>query len=1553
MSSIDARARALRAPQALLILLVAWLSACGGVTACGSDERPLLPRSLTWAELRTVRREVTVTPPGESARAPFPRERIADGEVITVNDEGLAWLRRDAGATLLVRGPAKLTVRAETIQIDEGRVFIDTPPGVTAALTTPNGPLELAHVRASIDVSPQRAATDVYVLAGEVKSVGAAMDPAAKGEAAATSLPTARAGEKLSITGKSGAAKAVAAPALTWEDWTGGLATTDRAAQPAPFGIGTVGARRPGSQGAPHAPLAIQKLDVRVTIDKDLAITEVDEVFFNPTSETVEGIYRFRTPEGAALHRFGVDREGAIVWGRVKEKQAAAAQYQSNVYEGSTEDPALLEWDAPGVYRARLYPIRPGEARRVIVRYAEWLGRTGPKGERRLYIYPMAAEGADASLPHIEELTIAVDLAKSGAKDIRTGMAGVRDGDTIVVREHDIIPRADLALELFDEGLAAPRAYTAPHAVDLDALPPSERSGAKDRAKTEADYVLIPLRPDDMPLAKGGLDLAIIVDTSAATDPASLSIARAATAALLAHAGKSDRAIVWAGDATLRPIVPGQDKLAPVNAAAREAVLTRLAAMERGGATDLGAMLSQAAAALDPDKERRSAIVYIGDGQPTVGELHLADLRDKLAKLPRPVRVFSLGVGESADMAILSGLARGSFAERIGDANSAARAALRLLEFAERPAWLSASVDLGAAVERVFPRDLGAIVADESLIIIGRLTGGGPPTSVTFTGPSGPSKKELTAVAINDQGDLSRRWADARLAQMMDESIGRAAMVDLGVRHGIITPVTSLYVPTTKEMSVEERSEWEERKRERRAELKPKRRAKSDDGDSVSSTEHVAEPSSDRKDGATGTRAKGEEGSMGRPSFSRSRNEAPAAAAAAAPPPQVAASAAAVAEKPMEAAKQAAPGPMKGGSGGEVVTRSPGGKPEFEWNAPTQPSPMAEYAPPKTPSVDAKPSPTATGGKATKGDDFGVDGLGDQGQADGQLGGDLGYFDGRTLSQPTSGLSAPGYGQGSAGPRADNQVIPFGGSSVGQDKSSVLANQAKAKASSPSDMANEQNAREATNGWSPSNAGASPSAGTSITIHIGEVPHAAKKCGAAANLPFEERIGLWRERLGQAAGSAWAVAGVYRVALALCEAPTWRERSKLLSLLLDATPTVAKRVELWRVMFSDLGAADALYRGILARVRTPQEARELHAALGLRSLDPGVLAKLMKDAKTPAERATKLRALVAQWPDDFTLALRLLDALEDAGDDAGARELGRRLRARPDADARLRTAVGELYLRLAKRAPTPEQKAQDELEAKRAFGEIVEFAPDDPVARRRLGDLLRAHGWFDEAARQYETLARLAPDDSSIALLLAAAAEGRGKLEEAVRWTEKGGAAGAPDAEQSPARTARAFAAAYLAWGRLAAKQAGKKDEEEGLKARYDRVVSADRGGSKPTGNARVVLTWAHPELHPTLWSNALGAPMPAPEGDVTLGVAQAMLPSRPDAYVEIRLEADELAHAARLGAEATLTVVLGEGGDAEAIVKLPITWSTEAAQGGRATRKFAVSGGEVREVMP
>jgi Ca-activated chloride channel family protein len=272
--------------------------------------------------------------------------------------------------------------------------------------------------------------------------------------------------------------------------------------------------------------------------------------------------------------------------------------------------------------------------------------------------------------------------------------------------------------------------------------------------------------------------------------------------------------------------------------------------------------------------------------------------------------------------------------------------------------------------------------------------------------------------------------------------------------------------------------------------------------------------------------------------------------------------------------------------------------------------------------------------------------------------------------------------------------------------------------------------------------------------------------------------------------------------------------------------------------------------------------------------------------------------------------------------------------------------VGELYLRLASRRAGEGERADEVAEARRAFGEIVEFAPDDPAARRRLGDLLRAHGWFAEALRQYETLARLTPDDAGVWLLVASAAEGLGKLEAAVKWTEKAGSAGGPGDAPGTASTARALAATYLAWGRLDALAAGRADEAARISARLARLGAAE--GPRGSRRARAALTWAHPDLHPSLWSDALGAPLPAPEGDPMLGIAEASVPARDGLTLEVRLPADEVDHAARLGATATLTVVYDEGEAGERAQKLPVAF----ARGGPAVKRFVLAGREVREKL-
>src|ERR1700733_2007575 len=105
--------RALPRPAHLLALLVLLALAA---PACGGKDAALRPRAQTWAELRVVRRGVTVTPPGEPERAPYPRERLVDGERVTLREGALGWLRRDGGATLLVRGPARIVLHPDAVE---------------------------------------------------------------------------------------------------------------------------------------------------------------------------------------------------------------------------------------------------------------------------------------------------------------------------------------------------------------------------------------------------------------------------------------------------------------------------------------------------------------------------------------------------------------------------------------------------------------------------------------------------------------------------------------------------------------------------------------------------------------------------------------------------------------------------------------------------------------------------------------------------------------------------------------------------------------------------------------------------------------------------------------------------------------------------------------------------------------------------------------------------------------------------------------------------------------------------------------------------------------------------------------------------------------------------------------------------------------------------------------------------------------------------------------------------------------------------------------------
>ena len=70
---------------------------------------------------------------------------------------------------MFLQGPANIVSRADALDIGQGRVFIDSPAGITTGLRTPKGALRLAQLWAGLNVSAD-GNTEAYVLSGEIRS---------------------------------------------------------------------------------------------------------------------------------------------------------------------------------------------------------------------------------------------------------------------------------------------------------------------------------------------------------------------------------------------------------------------------------------------------------------------------------------------------------------------------------------------------------------------------------------------------------------------------------------------------------------------------------------------------------------------------------------------------------------------------------------------------------------------------------------------------------------------------------------------------------------------------------------------------------------------------------------------------------------------------------------------------------------------------------------------------------------------------------------------------------------------------------------------------------------------------------------------------------------------------------------------------------------------------------------------------------------------------------------------------------------------------------------
>jgi Ca-activated chloride channel homolog len=126
---------------------------------------------------------------------------------------------------------------------------------------------------------------------------------------------------------------------------------------------------------APPAALERTSSNVRATLADHVLRYEVEETFRNRGGTVQEADYMYPMPAGAAFQELQLSINGQLVSGEIMDAGRARSTYEEIVRR--QRDPALVEWMGYGLLRARIFPINPGEEKRVVLRFQVIAPREG------------------------------------------------------------------------------------------------------------------------------------------------------------------------------------------------------------------------------------------------------------------------------------------------------------------------------------------------------------------------------------------------------------------------------------------------------------------------------------------------------------------------------------------------------------------------------------------------------------------------------------------------------------------------------------------------------------------------------------------------------------------------------------------------------------------------------------------------------------------------------------------------------------------------------------------------------------------------------------------------------------------------------------------------------------------------------------------------------------------------------------------------------------------------------------------------------------------------
>ncbi len=547
--------------------------------------------------------------------------------------------------------------------------------------------------------------------------------------------------------------------------------------------------------------------EVEASLDGRVLTYEVTETFVNRGGRLGEADYLFPLPRGAAFKDLKLEINGELVSGETLGAEEARRIYEEIVRR--ERDPALVEYMGHGLLRTRIFPIVPGEEKKVVVSFQMVAEREGD-AVRVDYFRGSRFDRADAPRPlptprrapdrrrPVEEED---DARPDGRAEFVLTYPSTADWGTPYSPTHALRTT---------ESRGRTRVAVRGDASDVTILLPLRVSDQAaitvltHGAAREDGFALITLSAPANRTRVTPRDITLVLDVSGSMSGQKMTQARAAGRQLLATLTPRDRFRIVDFASDVRTFRDGFVAATPENIEDAEEYLRDLKAQ---GSTNISGALAEALS-VPATEGRMPLVLFITDGEPTVGLRDPVAIADEAAKLRGRRRIFSFGVGADVNTPLVERLAlegRGT-AHFVRPEESVERAVALVASRLTSPVATDLRIRAeGVRLSRMHPNGPVDLFAGQDLVVLARYDGSGR-ARIRFDGQTadGPvSWTETVNIADRERDNefIPRLWATQRVGWLSAERRRNGPspelddeMRELGERYGIPTELTSYFV---------------------------------------------------------------------------------------------------------------------------------------------------------------------------------------------------------------------------------------------------------------------------------------------------------------------------------------------------------------------------------------------------------------------------------------------------------------------------------------------------------------------------------------------------------------------------------------------------------------------------------------------------------------------------------------------------------------------------------------------------------------------------------------